>query len=192
MALADLIARLERDAEARAVEQEAAAEAEAGALRAEAERFAAQRRARELSTRRLARRARFEGVLADARRKAQAERLAAQHALLTRVFERANALLPEVARTDGYLAQLPAYFAEARRYLEGQRAVVRCHPSLTARLRPCADAEVSFVEDASLSPGLVVSAADDSVFIDNTLTARLRRLEARLSVELISAIAVTP
>lgn len=188
MALTDLIARLERDADARLATLEAQAATEAESLRAEASRLAGQRRERELASRRTRRRARLDTALAEARKEVRGARLAAQHALLARVFARARALLPEVARSEQYLARLPQHLAEARRYVEGVRVVVRCHPSLTERLRSGEDAQVGFVEDASLSPGVVVSAADESVFIDNTLPARLQRLEARLAVEFIASL----
>ena len=128
--------------------------------------------------------------LAEARRHARGARLAAQHALLERVFSRARALLPEVATSDEYLARLPQHFAEARRYLEGLRVVVRCPPGFQGRLPE--EAEVAFVTDDAAGAGVVVSAADGSVFVDNTLAARLQRLEAKLSVELLASVSLSP
>jgi vacuolar-type H+-ATPase subunit E/Vma4 len=189
MALEDLIARLERDAEARAAGLEAAADAEASALLAEAGKVAAEVSERELNSRRAQRRAQMDAALAEARRLARGALLEAQHALLARMLARARELVPEVGRSAEYLAELPRHWAEARRFLEGVQVVVRCQPALVALLRSGADAQVTFVEDASLPPGVVVTAADDSVFIDNTLPARLQRLEARLAVELLASVA---
>ncbi|MFZ5439951.1 MAG: V-type ATP synthase subunit E [Myxococcota bacterium] len=190
MALGDLIARLERDAERRVAELKAKADAEVAALEAEAARVRDARRGEELTSRRAARRLRFEQALADARQRARADRLRAEHALLARVFERARVELATVARTPAYAAALEGHLAEALEYLQGQRVVVRCAPEFAARLAPALDArgDAALVEDAALGPGVVVTAADDSVVIDQTLAARLARLEPQLGVELLSAL----
>jgi vacuolar-type H+-ATPase subunit E/Vma4 len=187
MALPDLIARLERDAETRGDELDRQANAEAEALRAEASRLLVQRREQELTRRRTERRVRHEAALAEARRGARGARLTAQHALLERIFARARALLPEVASSAEYFALLPAHYAEARRYVEGVKLTVRCHPSSAIWLHGT-DADATFVEDAQAAPGVYVSAADGSVFIDNTLPARMQRLEAKLAVELLAEV----
>ncbi|MDP1825451.1 MAG: V-type ATP synthase subunit E [Archangium sp.] len=185
MALEDLIARLERDADVRSSQLELDAEAEATALRGEAARVAQQRRDRELGSRRTRRRAQLDAALAEARRQTRGARLAAQHALLQRIFARARALVPELARSEAYLSQVAVHCAEARRYLEGVRVVVRCQPALVERLR---EPGLTLLEDAALPPGVVVAAEDGSVFIDNTLPARLERLEAKLAVELLAEV----
>jgi len=187
MALADLIARLERDAETRADQLDREATAQAEALRAEASRLLSQRREQELTRRRTERRVRHEGALAEARRAARGARLRAQHALLERIFARARALLPEAASSAEYCALLPAHYAEARRYVEGLKVIVRCHPSSAIWLHGT-DAEATFVEDAAAAPGVLVWAADGSVAIDNTLPARVQRLEAKLAVELLAEV----
>ena len=187
MALAELIARLERDAQTRADELDARAGAEADALQADAARLLVQRRAQELTRRRTQRQLRHEAALAQARRAARGARLAAQHALLERIFARARSLLPEVASSAEYFALLPGHYAEARRYVEGLKVTVRCHPSSAIWLHGT-DADATFVEDAQAAPGVYVSAADGSVFIDNTLPARMERLETKLAVELLAEV----
>lgn len=179
MALADLIARLEREADARSFELDAQAGAEAEKLRAEATRSSEERRERELATRREERRTTLDAALAEARRKMRGARLTAQHALLARVFARARELVPEVARSPAYLQAVPQHLAEARRFVEGLEVEVRCPPELAALL-PGA------VADPAVAPGVVVKAVDGSVHLDNTLPARLQRLEARLAVELLA------
>ena len=77
MALTELIARLERDAEARIAELTARTEAEAQALRDEASRATQAHRDDALAARRLVRRARFDRELAEARQRSRADRLAA-------------------------------------------------------------------------------------------------------------------
>jgi vacuolar-type H+-ATPase subunit E/Vma4 len=187
MALSDLIARLERDAQTRADELDAKAAVEAEALQAEAAQCLVRRREQELKSRRTERRARHEAALAQARRAARGARLTAQHALLARIFARAHALLPEVAGSAEYFALLPAHYAQARRYVEGLKVIVRCHPSTAIWLHG-ADSEATFIEDPAAPPGVLVSAADGSVFIDNTLPARVQRLEAKLAVELLAEV----
>lgn len=190
MGLQDLISRLERDAERRIAELRDKAQAEAEGLLAEAARESAAHRERELGLRRGARKGRYERALAEARQRARADRLRAQHELLARIFTRARELIPEVAASDAYAAALGAHLAEALRYVEGTRAVVRCAPAHLAVVQPLLAARdgVELVEDPSLAPGVVVTTADESVAIDDTLPARLARFEPRLSVELIAEV----
>ncbi len=188
MALGELISRLERDAEARVGEVRAKAQAQAEALLAEAARATEAHRERELGVRRVERRARLDRELSEARQRAHAERLVGQHALLARVFAAARALIPEVAASPAYLEALPGHLAFALRYVEGMRVVVRCAPAFIAALQPVSDsrADVVLVEDATLPPGVLISSADDSVFIDDTLGARLTRAQPRLAIELLA------
>ena len=190
MALTDLTARLERDAEARIAELTARTEAEAQALLAEARRATQTHRDDELNARRLVRRARFDRALAEARQRARADRLAAQHALLAKIFERARAVIPSVAESAAYLEALPTHLLEALRYVEGQRVIVRCAPAFAERLRPVLAGrdDVALLEDPQLPPGLTVSTPDETVFIDGTLAQRLARLEPRLRVELLAEV----
>lgn len=190
MALSDLIARLERDAEARVQALREKAAAEVAALEAEAARASQVQREHELSSRRAVRRARFEQELADARQRARADRVRAEHTLLSRIFTRARALVPEVGRGPDFAAALRRHLAEALHYVEGVRVVVRCAPEVAPVLVPVLTqrGDAALVEDATLGPGLVVTAADDSVVVDQTLAARLARLEPRLGVELLNTL----
>ncbi len=190
MALPDLIARLERDAEARIAELVARTDAETQALLAEASRATQSRRDDELTARRLVRRARFERELAETRQRARADRLAAQHALLAKVFERARAQIPALAASAAYADVLPAHLKEALRYVEGLRVIVRCAPAFTERLRTAVAGrdDVAIFEDPALPPGLTVSTPDETVFVDDTLAQRLSRMEVRLRVELLAEV----
>lgn len=190
MALTELIARLERDAEVRIAELTARTEAEAQALRDEASRATQCHRDDELAARRLVRRARFDRALAEARQRSRADRLAAQHALLAKVFERARAQIPATAESAAYTDVLPTHLLEALRYVEGLRVVVRCAPAFTERLKTAVAGrdDVAFFEDPTLPPGLTVSTPDETVFIDDTLATRLSRLEPRLRVELLAEV----
>lgn len=190
MALADLIARLERDAEARLAALTAKTDAEVAVLQADAERAKRGFRDRELASRRATRRARLEHEQAEARQRARADRLRAQHALLERVFARARSRLPEVAASPGWRAALPHALVGALKYLEGQRVVVRCPQGVAelVRARLGKRDDVAVIEDPALALGCVVMTPDESVVIDDTLSTRLSRAEARLAVELIAEV----
>lgn len=190
MALADLIARLERDAEARLTELTAKTDAEATRLLADAARARETHRDRELALRRAARRARHQREQAEARQHARADRLRAQHALLERIFARARLLLPELAASPAWRAALPRHLAHALRYLEGQRVVVKCAPAVVELVRAHLGHrdDVVVLEEPTLALGCQAMTPDESVLIDDTLGARLARAEARLAVELIAEV----
>lgn len=190
MALPDLIARLERDAEARIAELMARTEAEAETLLAEASRATQTHRDEELTARRLVRRARLDRELSEARHRARADRLNAQHALLTTIFDRARVLIPAIAASAAYAEVLPTHLLDALRYVEGLRVIVRCAPAFTERLKTVLAGrdDVAIVEEPQLAAGLTVSTPDETVFIDDTLVQRLSRLEPRLRVELLAEV----
>ncbi|MFO0597983.1 MAG: V-type ATP synthase subunit E [Myxococcaceae bacterium] len=190
MGLADLEARLEREAERRVAELRARTQAEADAVLAEAGRAREAERDRALAVRGATRRAQLERELGAARQRARSDRLRAQHALLARVFSRAAALIEEVGTSDGYAAGLGAHLALALRYFEGAPAVVRCRPDLAGALRGALAAHpaVELAPDPALPPGFKVCAGDDRVVVDETLPARLVRLAPWLSVRLLAEV----
>ena len=190
MALDDLISRLDRDGERRLEELRAKTETEVGALRAEAARASDQHREKELAKRRGALRAQQETSLAEARHRSRADRLRAQHALLEQIFARARASMPAFAASPAFAAVLPRHLQDALRYVEGLPIEVRCAPPFRAILEPLvlARGSATLVVNEGLAPGVVVSAADGSVFLDATLPALLVRLEPRLAVELLSSL----
>jgi vacuolar-type H+-ATPase subunit E/Vma4 len=122
-----------------------------------------------------------------ARREARARELAARHALLGRVFERARALIPEVAASAAYRAALPSHLAEALSYLEGTHPRIHCQaglaPTIQSAITRHSGAQVMI--DETVAPGIVAEAADGSVVVDNTLAARLAGVETRLAIELL-------
>jgi len=186
MALADLIARLEQDA-AREVQTIAArADAEVESIHAGTEDAVAATTTRELGRRRAERRLTFERELALANRQAQARELDAHHARVARILARARELVPAFVTSDQYLRALPAHAVEALAYLEGLRPRIRCQAALAPALRAVVAAHegAELVIDSSTAPGFVAESADGSVVIDNTLAARLSRIENALAVEL--------
>jgi vacuolar-type H+-ATPase subunit E/Vma4 len=190
MALADLISRLEQEAQAQADAIQRDADAEVRAIREEAEQAAAEATARHLEHERAARHLASQRELARVRREARARELEARHAQLARILERARALLPEVAASTRYLEVLPSHAEEALSFVEGLRPRVRCQrrfaPALQAIVARHEGAQL--VIDETVGPGVIAAAADGSVVVDNTLAARLSRAETRLAIELLKRI----
>ncbi|MEW5738939.1 MAG: V-type ATP synthase subunit E family protein [Myxococcota bacterium] len=191
MALEDLIARLEQDADARVQAIRRKADEEVRALEAAEARAAAETAEQHLAKRRQALQASLRLELARARAQARAEELAARRKVLERVMQRAEALVPEVAASKAFREALPGHLTEALSYLEALRPVVRCRPELLSVLEPVVAGreDVKLIADEGADFGLVAEAADGSVSVDSTLKARLRRLEARLAVELSGELA---
>lgn len=186
MALDDLIARLERDAEARLATLRADTDAELARLDAEAAAISSDHRAMTLEARRRSRRARLERGLVEARRDARAAVLERQHTLIGRVLERARQL--EAAPSASWVEALPGLLDAALRYLHGHQVTVRCRSELAAIARSRLESgnAALVVEDAAMEPGCVVASADGSITIDLTLTALLRSHE-RAVVEAVLA-----
>jgi len=187
MALTDLISRLEQDAAADVQAIVARADADVVAIKMTTQQAVATRIASELARRRAARAAECQHELAIARQTARAEDLEARHALLARIFERARSLAADIGASPAYLAALPSHFEEALSYVGGLDLRVRCQARARVTLAPIAAAHprVEFVIDDAIGPGVIVEAADGSVSVDNTLIARLSRLESTLSVDLL-------
>lgn len=190
MSLADLIARLEQDADTKVEAITRQADADVLAIQSSAAQAAAESTTRHLAQRRAERHAAYARELAHARRLARMRELEAQHALLSRILDRARVQMPKAAALPQYVAVLPRHLEEALSYLEGLAAQVRCGPSAAAVLRPAVSAHpsIDLVVDEAIGPGLVAEAADGSVLVDNTLAARLARLETRLAVELLTEV----
>jgi vacuolar-type H+-ATPase subunit E/Vma4 len=185
MALSDLIARLEQEAQSRVEAIQRDADAEVQAIEADAEQKAQEITARELEQGRAERQVGLERERAFARRQARARELEAFHNQIRRILTRARGLVPEVAVTARYIAALPSHVEEALLFVEGLHPRVRCQPACARVLAPIvARYGVELVIDDSVGPGVFVEAGNGSVFMDNTLAARLTRGESRLIIEL--------
>ena len=186
MALPDLIARLEQEAHGRVEAIQREADAEVQAIESEAARAVDDAMIRHLEHEHAGRRAVRERELTGARRNARARELEAQHALLARVAARARSLLHEAAAASAYGAVLPRHLDEALSFLHGLHPRVRCQAAFVPILAPA----IAHHEDATLDvdetigPGIIAEASDGSVAVDNTLAARLTRVEPALAVEL--------
>jgi vacuolar-type H+-ATPase subunit E/Vma4 len=182
MALADLLRRIEAEADSQAAELMAAARAEGVRVVAEAAAGLSRRRALALAATESTLRAATAREVAAARRQAAAELLAARAAALGRVFDRLDAALVERRATPAVLDCAAADLGQAMEYLEGA-GVARCRPELVEWLRGRLDASRLTIEaDPSLGIGAVLRAADGSVQIDATVENRLERLRAHLAV----------
>lgn len=187
MALDDLIARLEHDADAQVEAIARAADAEVASISAAAERALAARTEQSLASERAGRQARFARELADRRRAARAIELAAAHAVIERVFARALDLLPAVARSPAWTGVWPALIGDALSYLDGAACRVRCLPDMVGSIQAAVggDAAVAVVVDGNVGPGAVVDAVDGSVTVDATLAGLLKQRGPRLAIGLL-------
>ena len=130
---------------------------------------------------------------AEARRAIAAERHVAMRAVLLartrvveRVLERVRALLPEAARSEGYLSALGGELAEALQFVDGDGAVVRCstalEPSVRKALRDRPELRVE--SEAGRGTGFIVVGAGGSVVVDGQLETRIDRLASTLAIEI--------
>ena len=187
MALSDLVSRLEQEAQSRvhAIQQDA--DAEVRAIEAATEQAISRIAAHHIDRERAGRRAMQERELAVARREGRGRELEARRAQLTRIFALARSLASETAASPAYADVLPAHLRETLSFLEGLQPRVRCQAAVAAVLQDAIarDPGAALVIDESVGPGIVAEAADGSVVVDNTLVARLARVEPRLSIELL-------
>jgi len=130
---------------------------------------------------------------AEARVAIAAERHAAMRAVLLarthlvdRVLERAQALLPDVARNEAYLATLSSELTDALQFVEAEGTVVRCSedlgPAVRDRMRDRPAVKVE--PEADVGTGFVVVGAEGSVVVDGRLETRIDRLASVLAIEI--------
>jgi vacuolar-type H+-ATPase subunit E/Vma4 len=185
MALSDLIARLEQEAQSRVETIQREADAEVQAIDADAEQRVQEITARELEHGRAERHVGRERDRAFARRQARARELEALHGQIRKILSRARTLVPEVGASTRYVAALPSHLEQALRFVEGLRPRVRCQAACAVVLAPsAARCGVQLEIDESVGPGVLVDVGDGSVLVDNTLTGRLARGERGLTMEL--------
>jgi vacuolar-type H+-ATPase subunit E/Vma4 len=185
MALSDLIARLEQEAQSRVEAIERDAREQVRAIEAATEQSIAEITVRHLEREHAERQVVQERDLGIARRNARTRELEARRTQIARILNRARALVPEMAATTAYVDALPSHLAEALPFLAGLQPRVRCHAAYADTLQPTIErCDAELVIDETVGPGVVVEARDGSVIIDNTLATRLTRSETRLTIEL--------
>jgi len=186
MALADLMARLECDAQSQVDAIARDADAQVRAIEAATEEAVASLTAHHLERERSTRLAAYQVELALARREAHARELEARRALIERVLARARAHIPTAAASPAYAEALPGHVDDALSFLEGLEPRVRCQAAFAPALEAVIDRHpgARLVIDESVGPGVIAEAADGSVSVDNTLAARLDRACSRLAMAL--------
>jgi vacuolar-type H+-ATPase subunit E/Vma4 len=194
VALEELLARLERDGRTKADAVLEAARAEARRVASESEERVTRRRRDSLEALEAELRVATERLIAAAREAARRQVLSARERMLDRVFRAAEERLAEFARSEAYVSRLAEDLAEARSYLGEAPAVVRCAPELSARVRAVIvdQTGLSVEEQPHAEPGFVLVAADGSVEVESTLTARLKRLRPVLSIEVLERLGGRP
>jgi len=184
--LQELVARLERDADARVAAIDAEARVAIEAVERAAASAASERKAEALEGKRAARREGLQRELSLARRRASAAVLAARQAVVDRAMTRAAALLERAHEDAAYRAAASERLVRALAFVPEEGATVRCRADLAGTLRAAlaGRADVGVLEDAATPPGFVVVAKDGSTTIDETLPARLARARDAAAMEI--------
>ena len=162
------------------------ARADAKRLGAESERVVEDRRREVLKDKEAEYGAEARIAIAAERHAAMRAVLLARTHLVNRVLERAQALLPDVARNEAYLATLGSELTDALQFVEGEGTVVRCSadlgPAVRDRMRD--RPEVKVEPEADVGTGFVVVGAEGSVVVDGRLETRIDRLASVLAIEI--------
>ena len=191
MALAELISRLEHEAQDRVRAIEDKADADLRAAEQDTEHAIAEIMARQFDPERTERHLVRQVELANARRQTRARELEAQRFQIARVLNRARELLSEVAVSPAYAASLPSHLDEALSFLQGLQPRVRCSAAFIPLLQSAIHGRdgLQLVIDESIGAGFVAEASDRSVVVDSTLAAHFGRAETRLMMALAGKLA---
>lgn len=185
MALPELIARLELEAQSRIDAIRKDALAQISAIESATSTAARDATTSYLAQQQVCRQSAYAKALASARRDARMRELEAMHAAIRRVLDRARHLIDEVAGSPAYAAALPAHVNEALSFVDGLRARVRCAGRFAAIVGPAVEAQgATLVVDETVGAGVIVETADGAVSVDNTLAARLGRRQQDLECAL--------
>lgn len=191
MALDELLAALEREADRTARQLIAGAMAEAGRIAAESEQVVAAHRDAAVGSAAQAQRAAVERAVADAGHLARRDTLAARELLLQRIVSAVRSALPDAVTRERYVASLPARVAAAAAcFADREPLVLRAPRVLIDVLRPIADTypAVTLQESDQGGSGFHLSTVDGAVDVDATLESRLdaRRVAiARQALQLL-------
>jgi len=186
MAKSGLDTELRHSAERTSESVLGAARADAKRLGAESERVVEDRRREVLKDKEAEYGAEARVAIAAERHAAMRAVLLARTHLVDRVLERAQALLPDVARNEAYLATLSSELADALQFVEAEGTVVRCSedlgPAVRDRMRDRPAVKVE--PEADVGTGFVVVGAEGSVVVDGRLETRIDRLASVLAIEI--------
>ena len=188
MPLPELLATLEREADARAAEELQRAEDQAERLRQEAASAGSARVEERLTEHARELRARAEEKLVEARRKAETRRLEARLALLDRVFEGALALQGEVRGWTSYAAALEHDVRTLLGLVRGEEVTLLCasadRAAVVAAAGPGQRVEVS----PELPAGVKLRSADGRLEMDRSLSARLAAARPVLAIQVVQRV----
>jgi vacuolar-type H+-ATPase subunit E/Vma4 len=175
MALAELISRLEQEAQLRIEALQRDGEEQVRAIKAATGLAASTLTTTYLEQQRTEREAAHARVLAAARARARAREIEATHAQVARILDRARDLIEDIAASPTYAAVLPLHVDEALSFLEGLQPRVRCRCRFATLVGPAVARHTgaSLVVDESVGVGIVAESHDGAVVVDNTLSARL-------------------
>jgi vacuolar-type H+-ATPase subunit E/Vma4 len=186
MAKPGLDTELRRSAERTSESILGAARSDAKRLGTESERVVEDRRREVLKDKEAEYGAEARVAIAAERHAAMRAVLLARTHLVDRVLERAQALLPDVARNEAYLATLSSELTDALQFVEAEGTVVRCSedlgPAVRDRMRDRPAVKVE--PEADVGTGFVVVGAEGSVVVDGRLETRIDRLASVLAIEI--------
>lgn len=125
-------------------------------------------------------------AIAAARHAAMRVVLLARTRVVTRVLDRARALLPDTAHDATYLSALGDELNQALQFVDGQGAEVRCSPAVEPAVREALRdrSDVKVATDSNVGTGFVVVGAGGSVEVDGRLETRIERLASVLAIEI--------
>jgi len=186
--LPELLASLEREAEAKAAEELERAEDEAERLRRAAADEGSARMEERLKEHARVLRARAEERLVEARRKAEARLLEARWALLDRVFEGALALQGEVCGWTSYAGALERDVRKLLALTRGEEVTLLCASADRAGVAAAAGVGPGVEESPEIPAGVKLRSADGRLEMDRSLTARLAAARPALAIRVVQRV----
>jgi vacuolar-type H+-ATPase subunit E/Vma4 len=184
MALAELLAALEREAEARLAGELATATAEAAAIAGTARARLEQRRVEELAHAMARHRAEAEQQWSHASRAAERSVLASREALLERVLTRVRQRLSDPQPLGEADAALTAMVMDAMAYAGSEPVEIRAAPGLCERITRAVGTRPGLTvrPDPTVGAGSIVTTQDGRLTVDASLAGRLTALEAEARI----------
>jgi len=183
--LADLLAALEREAQASEAEELARAKAGAERLRQTAAGEGSTRLEQRLAEHRRALRAQAEAKLVEARRKAEDRVLEKRRELLDRVFQGALALQGEVRGWPAYAKGLERDVHTLLGLLQGEAVVLRCAAPDCEAVAAAAGGGAQVEASPEVAAGVRLGTADGRVEMDRSVAARVEAARATLAIRLV-------
>lgn len=194
MGLPELIAALERDADAEIHRIKEQARARAARIEAETHARIQQRRAERLATLEAALRRQGDEALARARRQLQTNIFEARARMLDRVFTRATEAFPDVVRRPAFDHVLRTSLETLLAAVGDEQGTIHCLPILEARVRNILQSRpgVSVQSRSDVGHGLRWVSREGRVVLDDTLECKLERLRTSLAITIMERVEKSP